>query len=97
MSLSEPVADGDVRLEDLLSDDGEGDPARVHSHGPDAAIILSRLGARARRIVELRYGLNGRPPSTLSQVAGELGLSRERVRQLERKALLELGGLVGAA
>jgi RNA polymerase primary sigma factor len=97
VSLSEPVADGEVRFEELLSDGGEGDPARAIGDGPDAMAALSRLGPRARRIVELRYGFNGRRPQTLSQVAGELGVSRERVRQLERKTLLELGGLVDAA
>ena len=81
----------------LLSDGGEGDPARAVGDGPDAMAVLVRIGVRARRILELRYGLNGRRPQTLSQVAGELGVSRERVRQLERKTLLELGGLVGAA
>jgi RNA polymerase primary sigma factor len=91
VSLSEPVAD------ELLSDGGEGDPARAVGDGPDAMAVLVRIGVRARRILELRYGLNGRRPQTLSQVAGELGVSRERVRQLERKTLLELGGLVGAA
>jgi RNA polymerase primary sigma factor len=97
ISLSEPVADGDVRFEDLLSDDGEGDPARLVQDGPDATIVLSRLSARGRRILELRYGLNGRRPRTLSDVASELGVSRERIRQLERKTLLELGGLADAA
>jgi RNA polymerase primary sigma factor len=97
VSLSEPVADGEVGFGELLSDGGEGDPARAVGDGPDAMSVVSRLGVRARRILELRYGLNGRRPQTLSQVAGELGVSRERVRQLERKTLLELGGLVGAA
>ena len=46
--------------------------------------------AAARRILELRYGLDGGQPRTLSQVAGELGVSRERVRRLETRTLLEL-------
>lgn len=97
VSLSEPAADGDVRLEELLSDDGDGDPARTVDSGPNTAIALSRLDDRAHRILELRYGLNGRRPRTLSEVAKELGVSRERVRKLETKTLLELGSVVDAA
>jgi RNA polymerase sigma factor (sigma-70 family) len=97
VSLSEPVADAELRLEERLSDDGEGDPARPLGDRPDVMAVLPRVGGRARRILELRYGLDGRAPRTLSQVAGELGVSRERVRQLETKTLLELGALVNAA
>jgi RNA polymerase primary sigma factor len=41
-------------------------------------------------VLELRFGLNGRVPKTLEEVGTELGVTRERVRQLESRALREL-------
>jgi RNA polymerase sigma factor (sigma-70 family) len=73
-------------LADTLSDDGRGDPARLVEGGT----VVVRLPERSRRIVELRYGLDGRPARTLDEVARELELSRERVRKLERQALVRL-------
>jgi DNA-directed RNA polymerase sigma subunit (sigma70/sigma32) len=50
----------------------------------------SRRSASVRRILERRYGLDGNEPGTLTQVAAELGISRERARELESRALREL-------
>jgi RNA polymerase primary sigma factor len=41
-------------------------------------------------VVSLRFGLDGEPPQTLEEVGGQLGITRERVRQLETRALREL-------
>ncbi|MBV8987665.1 MAG: hypothetical protein JO372_03795 [Solirubrobacterales bacterium] len=49
------------------------------------------LTYRERRVLELRYGLDGAPPRTLAQVAQILDISRENVRQLERHAFEVLG------
>ncbi|MBV9004434.1 MAG: hypothetical protein JO181_07225 [Solirubrobacterales bacterium] len=49
------------------------------------------LTYRERRVLELRYGLDGAPPRTLAEVAQILDLSRESVRQLEHHALEVLG------
>jgi RNA polymerase primary sigma factor len=43
-----------------------------------------------RRVLSLRFGLNGEPPQTLEEVGTQLGITRERVRQLETRALREL-------
>ena len=43
-----------------------------------------------RHVLELRFGLNGCLPQTLEEVGNELGVTRERVRQLESRALREL-------
>ena len=43
-----------------------------------------------RRVLSLRFGLDGEPPQTLEEVGGQLGITRERVRQLETRALREL-------
>ena len=45
---------------------------------------------RMRRVLSLRFGLDGEPPQTLEEVGTELGITRERVRQLETRALREL-------
>jgi RNA polymerase nonessential primary-like sigma factor len=51
---------------------------------------LARLSDRQRRVIERRYGLNDSEISTLEQLAQELGLTRERVRQIQLEALSSL-------
>ena len=50
-------------------------------------ILLSRLPDRLRQVLLARYGLDGHPPRSLRQLGAQLGLSHERVRQLEQEAL----------
>jgi RNA polymerase sigma factor (sigma-70 family) len=94
VSLSEPAgADGDVTLADLIGDEDALDTALEVADSDERASVteaVSALGERSRRVLELRYGIDGREPRTLEQVAGELELSRERVRKLEARALREL-------
>ncbi len=52
--------------------------------------LLAQLTARERRILELRYGLGNRQPLTLHEIGREVGLTRERVRQIESEALDKL-------
>jgi RNA polymerase sigma factor (sigma-70 family) len=49
-----------------------------------------RLTDREKRIIELRYGLNDYQPKTLDDVGMEFGISRERVRQIQKEALAKL-------
>ena len=51
---------------------------------------LARLGERKRLILELRFGLDGQDPRNLEEIGRIVGLTRERVRQLEAEALREL-------
>jgi RNA polymerase primary sigma factor len=52
--------------------------------------VLSTLSPRERRVVELRFGLDGDKLYTLSEIGAELGVTRERIRQIETKALRKL-------
>ena len=51
---------------------------------------LSQLNERERKIIELRFGLAGQEPLTLAEIGRQINVSRERVRQLESKAILKL-------
>ena len=52
--------------------------------------ILGSLSPRERQVLELRYGLDGRQPRTLDEVARCYGITRERIRQIEARSLLKL-------
>jgi RNA polymerase primary sigma factor len=55
--------------------------------------LLGRLGGRERRILESRHGIGGVPEHTLAQIGRDLGISKERVRQIEQRAHAKLRGL----
>jgi len=52
--------------------------------------LLAHLTERERRILVLRHGLEGHEPHTLAAIGAELGLTRERIRQIEQQALAKL-------
>jgi RNA polymerase primary sigma factor len=56
----------------------------------EIAAALAQLNGRVRRVLKLRYGLVDGEPRTLAEVGRVLGLTRERVRQLEASGLLDL-------
>jgi RNA polymerase primary sigma factor len=58
--------------------------------------VLENLSYRERRIVELRYGLDGEHPRTLDEAGRMFGLTRERTRQIEENAIRKLGSLADA-
>jgi len=57
---------------------------------------LDGLSAKQRLVIERRYGLNGQDPATLEDVARELELTRERVRQIQQEALARLHRVLAA-
>ena len=57
------------------------------------AVALSRLAPRERRVIEMRFGFQGSRAHTLQEVGAALGVSRERARQIEAKALKRLRAL----
>jgi RNA polymerase primary sigma factor len=57
--------------------------------------LLSRLDGRERRILESRHGIGGVAEQSLQQIGRELGISKERVRQIEQRAHAKLRRLAG--
>ena len=92
-SLDRPVGeDESATLGDLIAAP-EGDPAQelAVSLGDGALTsALETLSPTQRRVLELRFGLSEEEPASLAKVAAELGLARERVRQVEQSALEQL-------
>jgi RNA polymerase primary sigma factor len=98
VSLDEPTSAGNERpLKDLLADASQEGPLRLLIRAELTSRLERRvhqLDARKRDVLRKRFGLGGQPPLTLRQAARELGVSRERVRQIEVRALLELRNLL---
>ncbi|MGH3061950.1 MAG: sigma-70 family RNA polymerase sigma factor, partial [Gaiellaceae bacterium] len=88
-----PVGDGDSMYGDMLEDTNSEQPDAALAEllrGVELLAALESLNERMRHVLELRFGLNGQAPKTLEEVGSELGVTRERVRQLESRALREL-------
>jgi RNA polymerase sigma factor (sigma-70 family) len=90
--LSAPAGDGDLELGDLLrsSDEPPDRVATAHVFDEELRALVGQLPPAQRKILTMRYGLDGSPPSSLSQTAECLGVSRQRVRQIEGRALRRL-------
>jgi RNA polymerase primary sigma factor len=93
VSLETPVGDGESMYGDLIEDlhsDQPDDVTARRLRSRELASALTRLNPRMRRVLALRFGLDGETPQTLEEVGAGLGITRERVRQLESRALREL-------
>jgi RNA polymerase primary sigma factor len=93
VSLETPVGDGESNYADLIEDvnsDRPDDTTAEKLRRSELAQALLRLNPRMRRVLALRFGLDGEAPQTLEEVGAGLGITRERVRQLESRALREL-------
>jgi RNA polymerase primary sigma factor len=94
LSLSTPLGeDGDTELGELLEDEACDQPLEeaVRAKSADELReILGTLSTREQRILELRFGLADGRERTLEQVGKEFSLTRERIRQIEAKAIAKL-------
>jgi RNA polymerase primary sigma factor len=93
VSLETPVGDGESLYGDLVEDTNAEGPATATANqqrSVELAEALLRLKPRMQRVLTLRFGLDGQPSRTLEEVGLDLGVTRERVRQLETRALQEL-------
>ena len=94
-SLERPVGEeGDTELGDLLPSE-EREPVEEVEIGLRQEAVhaaLARLPEQERQVIALRYGINGDDPTPLREAGRRLGLSPERVRRIEHKALERLAG-----
>jgi RNA polymerase sigma factor (sigma-70 family) len=94
VSLDRPVGDdGDAQLGDFVEDNLAMDPFLMVAEGARRDELVRALGlldTRERAVIILRYGLDGDAPRTLSDVGSHMGITRERVRQIENRALGKL-------
>jgi len=94
VSLETPIGENEEsQLGDLIEDRTAEVPADVAAHESmrqQIGEVLRTLVPRERRVLELRFGLTDGRPRTLEEIGGELSLTRERIRQIERKALIKL-------
>jgi RNA polymerase primary sigma factor len=94
VSLEKPVGDDDEsEFGHFIEDDSEPAPdeaAGVSLRNEALTRALGMLAERERRVLELRYGLNGEAPSTLDEVGRAFNVTRERIRQIENQSLKKL-------
>jgi RNA polymerase primary sigma factor len=94
ISLETPVGeDGQLELGESIADEHAVSPYEravesIDKQGLTAA--LEHLTYRQRRVLELRYGLDGQAPCTLSEVGVRFNVTRERIRQIERQSLSKM-------
>jgi RNA polymerase primary sigma factor len=101
LSLERPAGEeGDAELGDFLTDEAQLPPDQVAAatmRNETLRTIVRTLSSREQAVLERRFGLDGRHPQTLDQVGLLLGLSRERIRQIEAEGLIKLQTLASAA
>jgi RNA polymerase primary sigma factor len=93
VSLETPVGDGESLYGDLIEDENAEAPDETTAtklRSVELLEALTTLNPRMRLVLERRFGLAGGKPETLEEVGATLGITRERVRQLESRALREL-------
>ena len=101
VSLEAPVGteEGDAALGDFIEDSAHDRPLEIVANrirDADLQKVLETLPWRERRVIELRYGLSPEGPMTLEDIGQQVGVTRERVRQIESKTLALLKSSGGA-
>jgi RNA polymerase primary sigma factor len=93
VSLDTPIGDGESVISDVIEDENAVAPEAINSDNArsmELAGALERLNPRQQKVLTERFGLKDGKPKTLEEVGVILGITRERVRQLETRALREL-------
>ncbi len=86
-------ADGEVTINELVADTNNLPPDEIVQDEDELkqlAGLMEGMDLRAAKILKLRYGLDGDDPLTLKEIGLRVGLTRERVRQIEHEALMKL-------
>jgi RNA polymerase primary sigma factor len=100
VSLEKPVGDEEEsEFGHFLTDENEALPDEVAEEQLRKAAlkrVLASLSPRERRVLELRYGLDGEHPRTLDEVGRTFNVTRERIRQIENQSLKKLRALADA-
>jgi RNA polymerase primary sigma factor len=101
VSLEAPVGgeEGDASLGEFIEDSATDRPLEIVANrmrDDDLQKVLDSLPWRERKVIELRYGLGDKGPMTLEDIGHEVGVTRERVRQIESKTLAMLKSSGGA-
>src|SRR5207244_10139653 len=99
LSLETPVGEGQGRVSDLVADPST-DPSdaltSLFRERTDLVSVLDDLAANERTVLRRRFGLEGDPPEKLEAIGRRLGLTRERIRQIEAAGLRKLRALLAA-
>jgi RNA polymerase sigma factor (sigma-70 family) len=93
ISIHEPIGDEDAELGDFIQDEdaqGPFEAAALALRQEDLWSLLGSLSDREKKVLALRFGLVTGEPRTLEEVGREFNLTRERIRQIEAKALSKL-------
>ncbi len=93
VSLETPVGDDDSTLSDFVPDESVKSPEEhmnAQYRREEVEELLKELPEREQEILRMRFGLDGQDPQTLEEVGKKYGVTKERVRQLENKAIRNL-------
>lgn len=97
-SLDAPIGDDDTSLlAERVADDGAVDPYQALEEKSLLGMLghlVDRLDPRERKILRMRFGLNGQKERTLEEIGASFGLTRERIRQLQNGALFKLRQMI---
>jgi RNA polymerase sigma factor (sigma-70 family) len=96
VSLEDPIGDGESQLKEIIGDTSKASPEEefIQKDLAEKVIdLLENLDPREVKVLRKRFGLGGAQDSTLKQVGEEFGVTRERIRQIEKNALKKLSRL----
>ncbi len=95
VSIHEPIGDDDAILADFLEDHNALDPFEVALTSmrlDELEEVMGILSDREKTVITLRFGLGDAQPTTLDEVGRKLNVTRERIRQIEARAIAKLRG-----